>query len=128
MTQLSLLSAVETVEKPHKRVRTTSRAVYARQRDTDVQREADGKETREGRVLRCLAAWFNRYQYSPTAYELFHRMVKTGESVTDLNDVRPRLTSLCDKGLVRACKKRRCTVTKKTVLTWKVREAGDQQQ
>ena len=117
------------VEPPrvHKRQRQTAREVYRRQRAEDVAKAEQGKETREGQVLRCLAAWWNRYQTSPTALELLRWMRDRGESVFDANSVRPRLTKLVKQGLVRPGEKRACQVSGETVLTWKVREIGDQE-
>ena len=56
-----------------------------------------------------------------TAYELFRSMEADGladDGLFDLNAVRPRLTSLCDKGLVTKGEKRACRITGKTVYTF----------
>lgn len=124
MTQPSLLDAVVREERPRKLQRQTARAVYARQRDDDRAKAAAGKETREGQVLRCLAAWWNRYQTSPTALELLAWMRANGEPVFDANSVRPRLTRLTELGLVTPGEKRACRISGKFVHVWKVREAG----
>lgn len=113
--------------RPHKRQRSTAREVYRRQRAEDVAKAAEGKETREGQVLRCLAWHWNVTQQSPSALELLAWMREKGEPVFDANSVRPRLTKLVSRGLVRPGEKRTCRVSGETVLTWKVREAGDQE-
>lgn len=110
--------------RPHKRQRQTARLVYARKRDEDKAKAKAGKETREGQVLRCLAAWWNRYQTSPTALELLAWMKEQGEPVFDVNSVRPRIRQLVEDGLVEPRAKRRCIVSGMTVHTWSVREAG----
>lgn len=111
--------------RPHKRQRSTAREVYRRQRAEDQAKEAAGKETRQGQVLRCLAWHWNVTQTSPTALELLGWMRERGEPVFDANSVRPRLTKLVQQGLVRPGTKRTCRVSGETVLTWHVREIGD---
>ena len=128
MTQLGLLDAVVADERPRKRQRQTAREVYRRQRAEDVKRAKAGKETRQAQVLRCLAAYWNQRQVSPTASELLAWMLARGERVKDCNDVRPKLFYLVKKGLVEARGKRPCGVSKKTVHTWAVREIGSQEQ
>lgn len=120
MNQPSLLDAVVRAEKPYKRVRQTSRESYRRQRAIDVQKAQDGEEERKAQVLRCLAAWWNRHQEWPTARELYEGMRQIGESVDDINSVRPRLTSLCDVGLVEAGAKRKCRCSGRTVHVWRI--------
>jgi len=109
---------------PHKLVRQTSREVYRRQRAIDAVKAAHGIETREGQVLRCLAAWWNRFQTTPTALELLAWMKERDEPLFDVNSIRPRLTELLERGLIEPAGKRRCIVSGKTVHTWRVREAG----
>lgn len=108
----------------HKAQRQTARMAYQLKRDQDQAKAKAGKETREGQVLRCLAAWWNRYQTSPTALELLNWMREQGESVFDVNSIRPRLKKLVDQGLVEPRVKRRCIVSGHTVWTWAVREIG----
>lgn len=127
--QLSLLVSLErATPRPRKRQRQTARASYAAQRATDEQRRQQGKETRQGQVLRCLAAYWNRYQESPTALELMREMRANGEPLFDANSVRPRITALCALGLVRANAARICRVSGQRVRTWIVREVGDSAQ
>lgn len=112
------------VPRAHKAQRTTAREVYRRQRAIDQARAVMGGETREGQVLRCLAAYWNRHQASPTARELLAWMHDQGEPVDDVNSVRPRINALVAHGLVEPRAKRPCRITKKTVWTWAVREIG----
>lgn len=109
-----------------KRQRQTAREVYRRQRAIDLEKQQAGKETREAQVLRCLAAWWNCYQTSPTALELLAWMQERGEHVFDCNSIRPRITKLVELGLVEARSKRRSVVSGETVRTWSVREAGSE--
>ena len=122
MTQLSLLAAVERQERPWKRQRATARAVYAAQRARDETRRTAGQETREGQVLRLLAWHWNETQDSPTALELLAWARVKGETLFDVNSMRPRLTALVGDGLVESAGKRRCSVSGKTVHTWRVRQ------
>lgn len=112
----------------HKRQRQTARAVYWQQRAVDIQKAKAGKETREGQVLRCLAAWWNRFQTSPTALELLAWMRDCGEPVFDVNSIRPRLRELFEIGVIESAGKRRCVVSGKTVHVWRVREIGSVEQ
>ena len=89
-----------------KRVRTTSAAVY-RDLQPSLQR-------RESIVLDALKTWRGQ---PPTGYELTKALQEQGDAF-DVNAVRPRLTSLQEKGLVATGEKRTCTVTGRTVLTW----------
>lgn len=127
MTQLGLLSQLVRVEKPHKRQRQTAREVYRVQRAKDQQRKDAGLETREAQVLRCLSAFWNRHQYSPTALELLAWMRAKGERVFDVNSVRPRIKALVDAGLVEPRFRLRCTVSGQKVWTWAVREMGSKE-
>lgn len=124
MFQPSLLSDAALAERPWKRQRSTARAVYAEQRAKDIAKRAAGRETREGAVLRCLSAWWNRYQTSPTALELLAWMRARERSVFDINSVRPRITALVESGLVESAGKRKCSQSGKRVHTWRVREIG----
>ena len=122
--QLDLLTADVAVTRPHKRARQTSRAIYRRQRDEDTRRQAEGRETRKAMVLRCLAAYWNRYQESPTARELFAWMQGQGEPVDDINSVRPKLFYLEQDGLIEARGERVCAESGERVRTWAVKELG----
>jgi hypothetical protein len=106
--------------KTWKRQRSTARAAYAVVRAADQVNAAAGKETREGQVLRCLAAYWNHHQVCPTALELLRWMESRGENVFDANSVRPRITAMCATGLVEKRGKRPCRVSGQTVLTWGV--------
>ena len=123
MTQPSLdftLSAPEP-RQPRKRVRQVSREAYRQRRALDVQREAEGKETAEGKVLRCMAAQFNRSQVWLTDRELVRWMVSVGElTSTDPNQIRPRRTALFDAGLVEPLPRRTCSVSGKSAHPWRV--------
>lgn len=72
-------------------------------------------QLREQQVLDMLATCVE----PPTGYELFDRLKRAG-IVFDLNSVRPRLTSLFDKGRIAKAGKRTCRVTGKTVFTWRL--------
>ena len=94
-----------------KRVQGTSIAVY---RDDIV-------PTLPRREALVLAGLTDRAPM--TAYELFRSMEADGladDGLFDLNSVRPRLTALVDRGLVEKGEKRACTVTGKTVYTYRL--------
>jgi hypothetical protein len=103
----------------HKRSRQTSRQVYRELRES--------LEGREGQVLRLLAWHWNERQTSPTALELLKWAREKGESLFDVNSIRPRLRALFERGAVAPRAKRTCAVSGKTVWTWAVREIGDQE-
>lgn len=124
MFQPSLLTDVQREERPHKRQRKVAREIYRRQRTEDAVKAEQGRETRQGQVLRCLSHFWNRRQYSPTALELLAFMQANGERVRDANDVRPKLFYLEQKGLVEKAGERACRVTGQVVMTWRVKEAG----
>lgn len=124
LVQPLLLDDVARVERPWKRQRSTARAVYRQQRAVDTAKAEAGHETRQGQALRCLSAYWNRYQASPTALELLSWAKTRGENLFDVNSLRPRLTALVDAGVVETAAKRACTVSGQTVYTWRVREAG----
>jgi hypothetical protein len=111
----------------HKAARQTSRQIYRDQRARDRVREAAGVETRRGRVLRVLAAYWNRWQRSPTASELYTYAAQHGEPFRNVAEVRPRLTELVRGGLVEPRGPRRCTITGAVVRTWAVREIGSRE-
>lgn len=120
MTQLSLLDAATKAERPWKRVRQTSRAAYRDVRERDTAKAESGRETREGQVLRLLAAHWNATQTSPTALELLAWARGRGERLFDANSVRPRITKLVDLGLVESAGQRRCEQSGKVAHTWRV--------
>ena len=103
-----------------KRVRDTSRAVYAERRQRDKAKSEAGQETREGQVLRLLAAFCNYKQAWPTALELLHFGLSRGERLFDANSVRPRITAMVSQGLVESAGKRTCAVSGKLVTVWRV--------
>lgn len=107
---------------PRKRVRQTSREAYRRQRAIDEQKRDAGHETREGQVLRVLAWHWNATLTHPTARELLHWAEAHGERFDDINSVRPRLSEMCELGLVTTAGKRKCTVSKNTASVWRVPE------
>lgn len=124
-TQPDLFGAQE--PRQHKRTRQTSRQVYRKRREMDRQLESHGRETSRGAVLRCLSAYWNYFQRSPTAYELWQWARARGERFRDVNAIRPRLTELIAEGLVEPRAKRPCGVTGTVAHTWAVREAGSRE-
>lgn len=115
------------VRLPHKRARQTARAVYHVRRTQDSAAAAAGRETRQGAVLRLLAAFWNRHQFSPTSYELFVFTREHGALFRDIAALRPRLTELTQIGLIEPAAPRRCRITGEICRTWRVREAGSQE-
>jgi Fe2+ or Zn2+ uptake regulation protein len=88
-----------------------------RVRDTSAQSLRELESTlprREQIVLDALRHWRG---CPPTSYELTKWLQEEGRAF-DLNAVRPRLSALCDKGLVTTGNKRTCRVTGKTSYTW----------
>jgi hypothetical protein len=137
VSQLLLLEDVQRDEHPHKRTTTTSKAaVYAI--------EATGEAERKRLIcLRGLRALWNRHQEWPTADELSAYLFKRRLIPSKHRDeVAPRLNELADgwwlERLVNGVKvrrqvgggevergaKRASRVSGRTVLTWRVREAG----
>jgi hypothetical protein len=90
-----------------KRIALTSRLAYA-----ELQEEL---QPREREVLDALG----RGLEAPTAYELLERM-RAAHPQFDVNSIRPRLTSLRDKGRIFEGNKRRCRVTGRIAWTWTV--------
>ena len=74
---------------------------------------------RQQAVLVALDAYHRAWRTWPTARELLRFMVDRDPSVGDINSVRPRLTELDDTGAVLKIGKRPCSVTGKTVYTWR---------
>lgn len=107
--------------KPHKRVRQVSRQVYAVVRSESAGRRRDD-------VLRCAAAYFNRFQRWLTDAELADWMYRQGElERNDPNLVRPRRFELYQMGLMEPLKRRKCSVTTKSAQPWAIREAGSKE-
>ena len=95
-----------------KRQADTAIAVYRSDIEPTLQK-------REQFVLEHLKQYYKSHREAPTAYELLQWMqVQNLRLRLDANSVRPRLTSLFEKGWVRHGDKRRCHVTNKPVLTW----------
>jgi hypothetical protein len=122
--QPSLFPDVARTEHVWKRQRQTAREVYRQRRVDDRARQAAGVETREGQVLRLLAAHWNATQQSPTALELLAWARARGERLFDCNSVRPRIFALVEHGLVDKGAKRKCACSGKVAWTWVVREQG----
>lgn len=98
---LSRTSSFRAIAPPRKIVRSVSRQVNNRLRDEAKQDRLAGQETKAQQVHRCLAAFFNHYQYWPTAAELTRRMHETGEIPQErVNLTSPRLSEGIN-GLVR---------------------------
>src|SRR5262245_6722017 len=77
---------------------------------------------REGAVMHALIRHFVDDRGMPlTSYELFRQM-KSRDEAFDINSVRPRLTKLQEKGLVRMGEKVTCTITQKSAYTWELAE------
>lgn len=114
--------------KQHKSARQTSREVYRIRRSEHKAAAALGRETRQAAVLRHLAHFWNRYQFSPTSYELFQFALEHGEKrFRDIAGWRPRLTSLHSEGLIETRQKRACRVTGADAVTWAIREIGSKE-
>lgn len=88
----------------------------------DVYRR-DIQPTLHGRQLfvrEQLVAFTEIYQCDPTAKELLVFIAsRFPQDQVDLNTVRPRLTEMFEQGWVGHGGKRSCTVTHKTVFTWR---------
>lgn len=94
----------------------TARAVY--HRDIEPTLEARQKFVRDH-----LRAYLEEYAQAPTGLELLafaQRRCPTQR--LDVNTIRPRLTELHDRGLVRMGEKRRCRESGKRVFTWELAE------
>ena len=68
-------------------------------------------------MLAALEAYGRARHEWPTAYELLE-WFRADHPRFDPNSIRPRLTSLRDKGLVVGDRKRRCQVTGRIAWTW----------
>jgi hypothetical protein len=122
--QMGLLDTVTREVRPHKSQRSTARAVFHAHEASERAKASAGKETREGQVLRLLAAFWDARQVSPTALELLQWATYRGERLFDINSIRPRINALVAKGLVEPRAKRKCQVSGQVVRTWGVREIG----
>lgn len=74
-------------------------------------------------VLSELARHRDLYALAPTAYELLEFINAARPDWApeyDLNDVRPRLTELKQRGQVKVGAKVKCGVTGRTAYTWEV--------
>jgi len=92
---LSKRSSLTAVRPARKIVRQVCRENANKLRDEAKQDRAEGRETKEQRVLRCLSAFYNKYAYWPTPAELTERMFGTGEiHKANPNLVSPRLSEL----------------------------------
>lgn len=100
-----------------KRVASSSRESLAR--------VADELRGREHTIWLALQRYRLHHVCDPTAYELFREMHARGEAF-DVNSVRPRLTALKDRGLAETCGRRRCSVTGRTVHTWREKPTDSQ--
>jgi hypothetical protein len=137
VTQLSLLADVQRADRPWKRTTTTSKAAV---RVLEASGEA---ERRRAVCSRGLRSMWNRHQEWPTADELaadLHRRRLIPSKHRD--EVAPRLNELADGwwvtrrvdgqkvrtqvggGEVERGEKRPSRISGRTVLTWRVREAG----
>lgn len=117
MTQLGLLTEIERIDKPRKRVRQVSVQGYADLRGNVEQRREF--------VLRKLAAFWNRYQQSPTCAELTDWLWRSNQiDRNDPNIVRPRVTELVDLGVCKYGDKRIDRVTRKSARPISIVEIG----
>lgn len=115
--QLTLTPPEE--KRPHKRVRTTSRAVYEIGRERFTGRKAI--------VLRHLAAYWNERQESPTSAELAHWLSSEYKHTPWLElllYVRRGLSDLDPTGIVETPEKRPCRVCGNVCVTWRIVERG----
>lgn len=92
-------------------VQDTSRSAYDELQPTLT--------ARQRRILVGLGRYRDTVGEWPTSYELFD-FLKRDDLVQDLNDCRPRLTELKEKGQVEnPTIKRHCHITKKRAFTWR---------
>lgn len=118
---VSLFDIIDDMERDSRKTRRV-RPPVKRVRDTSIEAFKEVLETlghRNRTVLVGLNNYIAKVQVCPTAYELFEWLKLRGE-VRDLNSVRPRLTNLCEMGMVVMTTKRKCTVTGKTVYAWRL--------
>ena len=121
MSQPSLLDLPPREPRTHRRVRETSIGAYAEARERLKGRKAD--------VLRWLAAYYNWRNAWPTSAELASHITYPFPADTDrLLYVRRGLADLSAESkqqtlalrVVESCGSRRCTVSGRTCLVWRV--------
>jgi hypothetical protein len=122
----SLEPATQVREKIRRRVRPSSIGQYAIGRDTIVvQREAE--------ALRRVAAYWNRWQRSPTIGELAAKMLRDNRCAVNPESwqfmgarlwLARGISGLQEDGLIESAGERRCGQTGVTVCTWRVTLAG----
>lgn len=129
--QPSLLTGLERVERPRKRVRAVSKAQYAELRDTD--RLSQGQHA----VLTAIAAIYNATQTWPTRGEIACWMFEHGRLPrADHALIAPRLTELSrgvmnrktrqylGGGVIEPLPKRPCRIAQTTAHPWRIVEVG----
>jgi hypothetical protein len=120
MTQPSLLELPAVRQKVHKRVRDTSKSVYAvgRERFTG----------RKGNVLRLLSSYWNRWQQSPTSAELTAWSC-ANSNLSHLLYTRRGLSDLLLTGIIETVPhgKRICRISGRLCETWRIREVGSEE-
>lgn len=133
----ALGASYEPIAPPRKRVRKVSIGTYRELRDSGRLRG------RAAQVLRCLAAFFNRYQEWPTPAELTRYMFERGEIPAErANLVAPRLSVFINGdvrrhpdgskrrvggGVCEALPLRACRVTGDAAHPVRIREVGSGQ-
>lgn len=141
---LSPRSDLRPVRPARKIVRTVCRENANRLRDEAKKDRSEGKETKEQKVLRCLAAFFNHYAYWPTAHELTYWMAAPDRKeipAPNINLVAPKLTiglngDLVTEhgvkvrkrgGLYETLPLRTCRITGGQAHPYKIREVGSKE-
>lgn len=125
MTQPDFDFTAPTEKRPHKRVRDTSKEAYAIGRQVFSGRKAN--------ALRHLAAYWNRFQESPTAAELttwvdeLHHHYTSDHFKVAVLTMRRGLSDLKADGIAIPGFPRRCMVTNRYAETWRVREVGSEE-
>lgn len=123
MTQPDFDFTAPTEKRPHKRVRESSKAVYAIGRAKFVGRQA--------KALRWLAAYWNHYNQSPTSAELaVFSYLPGGCFECHKLLVRRGLSDLHRTGIIEHVPPRSlhvCRVTKRCADRWRVREIGSEE-
>lgn len=78
---------------------------------------------RQAFIRAQLDAFITEYRQDPTALELVRYIASQfPQRLIDVNTVRPRLHEMAEQGWVSASQKRRCSVSGKTVYTWRPSE------
>ena len=78
--------------------------------------ESIDKQKRYSEILECIGS--NKMTAKEAAVEMFHRGYTTS---SERNFTAPRLTEMCQKGLVEVVGKKKCQYTGKTVAIYEVR-------